>query len=65
MSIKVARNIYFERMKLFYGVDRSKEFIVIAEGSELQINDNGIVKYFQNDLSHKVPLYFRPLLITT
>lgn len=61
----VAHNVYVERTRICYGETRLKEFLVIAEGSKLQINDNGTLEFFQNDLLHNVPLYYRPLLIIT
>lgn len=64
LKIKVARKLYVERTRVYYGEDKFKEFPVIAEGSELKIDDNGLLEYFKNDLLHDVPLYYRPLAVT-
>lgn len=62
-KIRVARRMYIERTRIYYGYNRFKEFYVMAEGSELEINDNGLLEYFKNDLSHNVPLYYRPVIV--
>jgi len=63
-STKIKKSTFIERTRIYYGEGKIKEFLVIAEGSELDVKDNGILEYFENDLGHKVPLYFRPLLLT-
>ncbi len=62
-KIRVARRMYIERTRIYYGDNRFKEFHVMAEGSEAEINDSGLLDYFENDLSHNVPLYYRPLMV--
>ncbi|MCD6469495.1 hypothetical protein J7L29_01695 [Candidatus Bathyarchaeota archaeon] len=62
-KIRVAHRLHIERTRIYYGDNKFKEFHVIAEGSEVEINDNGRLEYFKNDLSHNVPLYYRPLMI--
>jgi len=62
-KIRVARRMYIERTRIYYGDTKFKEFHVVAEGSEAKINDNGLLEYFKNDLSHNVPLYYRPLMV--
>lgn len=54
--------MYIERTKIYYGDERFKEYYVVAEGSEIEIVDNGLLEYFKNDLSHMIPLYYRPLM---
>ena len=62
-KVKTAGNIYLERIRLCYGPKKFKELTVISEGSNVDINDDGYVDYILNDLSHQVPLYFRPLIV--
>ena len=61
--IKAARRMYVERTRIYYGDNKFKEYYVVAEGSEIEVTDNGLLEYFKNDLSHNVPLYYRPLMI--
>lgn len=58
-----AFRIYRERTRVYYGDEIFKELEVAAEGSEIEVEDNGLLDYFVNDLMHRVPLYYRPLLI--
>jgi len=63
LRVKTARKMYIEKTRVYYGDNRFKEFLVIAEGSEVEVSDNGLLEYFKNDLSYNVPLYYRPLMI--
>ncbi len=62
-KIRAARRMYIERTRVYYGDNRFREYYVVAEGSEIEVTDNGLLEYFKNDLSHNVPLYYRPLMI--
>jgi len=62
-KIKAIRRIYIERTRIYYGDNKFKEYHVVAEGSEIDIADNGLLEYFENDLLHNAPLYYRPLIV--
>ena len=62
-KIKATRRVYIERTKIYYGDNKFREYLVVAEGSEIDIADNGLLEYFKNDLLHNVPLYYRPLIV--
>ena len=64
-KIKATRRMYIERTRIYYGDNKLKEYYVIAEGSEIEVTDDGLLEYFKNDISHNVPLYYRPLMIAT
>ncbi len=63
LKVKAARKMYIERTRVYYGNNKFKEIFTIAEGSEVEISDNGLLEYFKNDLFHNVPLYYRPLMV--
>lgn len=64
LNVKAVRRVYIEKLKIYYGNKKFREFPVIAEGSEIEINDSGLLEYFENDLLHRVPLYYRPLIVS-
>ena len=62
-SEKIEGNIYQESMTIWYGPNKSYSYIVISEGSELNIIDNGQILFIENDLNHKTPIFFKPLIV--
>ena len=62
-KLRATRRMYIERTRIYYGDERFREYYVVAEGSEIEVIDNGLLEYFKNDLSHNVPLFYRPLMI--
>jgi len=64
-SKEVKGKIYQESVTIWYDSGKSYSFVVISEGSEINAIDNGQVIFVDNDLNHKVPIFFRPLIVIT
>jgi len=61
-SEKIEGNIYQESVTIWYGPGKSYSYIVLSEGSELNVINDGQVIFIKNDLNHRVPIFFRPLI---
>ncbi len=61
-SEEVEGRIYQESVIIWYGSGKSYSYVVIPEGSEINAIDDGQVIFVENDLNHRVPVFFRPLI---
>lgn len=61
-SEKIEGNVYQEAVTIWYGSGKFYSYVVLSEGSELNVIDDGQVIFIENDLNHKVPIFFRPLV---
>lgn len=61
-SEKIEGTIYQESVAVWYGSGKSYPYVVITEGSEVNVIDNGQVVFVENDLNHRVPIFLRPLI---
>lgn len=59
---EVEGKIYQESVTIWYGPGKSHSYVVIPEGSEVNVVDDGQVIFVENDLNHRVPIFFRPLI---